>query len=61
MLRCSIENVSRDSNFEIPILPSDSEKKSVLGERIISKKEIDIRIFITVRKIVVVQKRFEHH
>ena len=59
MLGCSTEKVSVDSNFEEPILTSEGEKYLVLGS--IVKREIDIRIFVTAREIVIVQKRVEAH
>ena len=59
MLGCSTENVSVDSNFEEPILTSEGEKYLVLGS--IVKREIDIRILVTAREIVIVQKRVEAH
>ena len=69
MLRCSTENVSGYSNFEKPILTSEGEKYSVLrggggggwGEGNIVKKEIDIRILVTVREMFIVQQRVEAH
>ena len=59
MLGCSTEKVSVDSNFEELILTSEGEKYLVLGS--IVKREIDIRILVTAREIVIVQKRVEAH
>ena len=57
MLRCSTENVSGKSNFETPILTSEGKTIFSIEGGIIVMKEIDIMIFATVRKIVVVRER----
>ena len=56
MLSCNTENVSGDSSFEKPILTSEDEKYQYRGKNIVLK-EIDIKILVTVRKIVVDRKK----
>ena len=46
--------MSGNSNFEKPILTLEGEKHSVLRERNIVKKEIGIKILVTLREIVIV-------
>ena len=46
--------MSGNSNFEKPILTFEGEKHSVMRERNIIKKEIGIKILVTLREIVIV-------
>ena len=59
MLRCSIENVSKDSNFAKPILTSEGEKYSVLRKRILSRKKFTSRSWLPSEKLLLYEKGFK--
>ena len=59
MLKCSTENVSRDSNFEGPILTSEGEKYSALREGIFSRKKLRSGSWLLSVKLLLFEKGME--
>ena len=59
MLKCSTENVSRDSNIEGPILTSEAEKYSALREGIFSRKKLRTGSWLLSVKLLLFEKGME--